>query len=290
MSTTAADSEQQRQLYAEFKRLLGPVIGGAIEEIAAVADFDLSNEARRPFVDFVHWINARPKFIAQWRADPTSEKRDYLRFMTVTDGVQSAYAAACYHLGRLTQIESAVNAVLSRYDFTKELPPNSVAAIGRMRQLDFEYHSFVIACRRCLDYLAFGLSTYFQERQSSYKRFGEKTLVSAHPRSVATALKEVYDRHCQKFEFVMGDERGRSLRDRIGHNEFVQAATINVDANGYRFVGGGENLRLSDPTDNRPLSEILNGRAAGLHTCISDFLTTFRTVVTGLSEDSGNGT
>ncbi len=289
MSTTEANSEQQRQLYVGLKRLLGPVMGSAIEEIAAVADFELSNEAGRPFVDFVHWVNAKPTFIAQWRADPITEKRDYLRFMTVTDDVRSAYAAACYHLGRLTQIESAVNAVLSRYDFTRELPTNSVAAIGRMRQLDFEYHSFVIACRRCLDYLAFGLSTYFQERQSSYKRFGEKTLVSAHPRIVAAALKEVYDRHCQKFDFVMGDERGRSLRDRIGHNEFVQAATINVDANGHRFVGGGENLRLSNPTDNRSLSEILKGRTAGLHTCISDFLTTFRTVVTELSENPGNG-
>jgi hypothetical protein len=29
------------------------VMGGAIEEIAAVADFELSNEAGRPFVEFV---------------------------------------------------------------------------------------------------------------------------------------------------------------------------------------------------------------------------------------------
>ena len=262
-------------------------MGGAIEEIAAVADFELSNEAGRPFVEFVHWVNGRPAFIARWRADPVSEKRDYPRFMTATDGARSAYAAACYHLGRLTAIETAVNAVLSRYDFTKQLPPNSVAAIGRMRQLDFEYHAFVLAYRRCLDYLAWGLSTYFKERQNSYRRFG-KTLASAHPSTVAAALKVVYDRHSQKFEFVMGDERGKSLRDRISHNEFVQAATINVGASGHRFVGGGENLRLSDPTDNRSLSEILNGRAADLHTCISDFLTTFRIAATALQENPGS--
>jgi hypothetical protein len=288
VSTTAADSEQQRKLYAGLKSILGPVMGGAIAEIAAVADFELSDEARRPFVEFVHWVNARPAFIARWRADPISENRDYPRFMTVTDGARSAYAAACYHLGRLTQIETAVNAVLSRYDFTKQLPPNSVAAIGRMRQLDFEYHAFVIAYKRCLDYLAWGLSTYFRERQNSYKRFGEKTLASAHPSTVAAALKVVYDRHSQKFGFVMGDERGKSLRDRIGHSEFVQAAAINVDANGHRFVGGGENLRLSNPTDNRSLSEILHGRAADLHTCISDFLTTFRIAVTALPENPAN--
>ena len=156
-----------------------------------------------------------------------------------------------------------------------------------MRQLDFEYHAFVIAYRRCLDYLAWGLSTYFKERQNSYRGFG-KALASAHPRTVAAALKVVYDRHSQKFEFVMGDERGKSLRDRISHNQFVQAATINVGTNGHRFVGGGENLRLSDPTDNRSLSEILNGRAADLHTCISDFLTTFRIAVTSLQENPSN--
>jgi hypothetical protein len=133
--------------------------------------------------------------------------------------------------------------------------------------------------------LAWGLSTYFRERQNSYKRFGERTLASAQPSTVAAALKVVYDRHSQKFGFVMGDERGKSLRDRIGHSEFVQAAAINVDANGHRFVGGGENLRLSNPTDNRSLSEILHGRAADLHTCISDFLTTFRIAVTALRED-----
>jgi hypothetical protein len=236
-------------------------MGGAIEEVITVADFELSEEAARPFVEFVHWINTRPQFIASWRSNPVSEIREYPRFMTVTDGARSAYAGACYHLGRLTEVESAVNSVLSRYDFSNQLPLNSVAAIGRMRQLDFEYHAFVLAYRRCLDYLAWGLSTYFNQRQNSYRRFGQKTLASAHPSAVATALKAVYERHTSKFTFVMGDERGKALRDRISHNEFVQAAVINVRADGYRFVGGGENLRLSDPNDDRPLSQILTGRA-----------------------------
>ncbi len=77
----------------------------------------------------------------------------------------------------------------------------------------------------------------------------------------------------------MGDERGKSVRDRIGHSEFVQAATINVGANGHRFVGGGEKLRLADPTDERALSEILESRALNLHECISDLLDSFRSAV-----------
>lgn len=99
------------------------------------------------------------------------------------------------------------------------------------------------------------------------------------PPSVANALKQVYDRHSEKFDFVMGDERGKSVRDRIGHSEFVSAAVINVRTDGYWFVGGGERLRLADPSDKRMLSEILKGRALDLHECITDFLSTFRTAV-----------
>ena len=254
------------------------MVGGAIKEIAAVADFELSSEASRPFVEFVRWVNTRPAFIARWRADPVADNRDYPRFMTVTDDARSAYAAVCYHFGRLKQIEASVKDVLSRYDFTNQLPPSSVAAIGRMRQLDFEYHAFVLAYRRCLDYLAWGMSAYFNQKQNSYKKLA-KTLVSARPTAVAQTLMGVYNRHSQNFEFVMGDERGKSIRDRIGHSEFVQAATINVGANGHRFVGGGEKLRLADPTDERALSEILKDRTLRLHGCISDFLDSFRSAV-----------
>ena len=111
MSAAPVGPDQQSQLFAALKTILGPVIGAAIEEIAAVADFELSEEAARPFVEFVHWINTRPDFIARWRSNPASDIREYPRFMTVTDGARSAYAAACYHLGRLKQIECAVNSV-----------------------------------------------------------------------------------------------------------------------------------------------------------------------------------
>jgi len=278
MSTTAANPEQQSRLYAGLKTIIGPIFGGVIEDIAAVADFELSSEGSRPFVEFVHWINTRPNFIAKWRTDPVAEKQDYPRFMTVADGSRSAYAAVCYHLSRTKKIEADVNAVLCRYDFTNQFPPKSVAAIGRMRQLDFEYHAFVLAYRRCLDYMAWGLSTYFKQRQNSFNRFA-KTLDNGHPTAVAKALKLAYERHFQKFGFVIGTEHGKSIRDRIGHSEFVQAATINVTSSGHRFVGGGEKLRLTDPNDKRSLSEILEARATDLHECISDFLATFRTAV-----------
>lgn len=281
MTTAEAHPEQQLGLYAQLESLLGPVIGGAIREIAAVADFEISEKAAHPFVEFIHWINTKPAFIVKWRESPVTENRDYIRFMTVTDDVRAAYAAGCYHLSRVKQIEMSVNAVLSRYDFADQIPINGVAAFGRMRQLDFEYQSFVLAYRRCLDYLAWGLSTYFKAQQNSYRRL-RKTLISASPTSVASALIAAYDRHSEKFKFVIGNERGKSTRDRISHYEFVQAATINVGIDGHRLVGGGEELKLADPADRRSLAEILTTRLVDLHACVSDLLATFRTAVTEL--------
>jgi hypothetical protein len=278
MITSPIDPEIRRNHFAMLKPLIGAELAGASEEIATVAGFELSEAAAQPFVEFVRWINTRPRFIAEWRADPEAEARDYIRFMTVAGDARSAYAGMCYHLRHLKQIEADVNAVLSRYDFAKVVPPASVAAFGQMHQLDFEYQAFVLAYRRCLDYLSWGISTYFKVKQNSYSKL-KKTLDAAHPASVAQAVLAVYDRHRPRFDFVMGTARGQSVRDRISHFEFVQAGTINVGLFGHRVVGGGERLHLANPDDGQSLSEILEQRAADLHACITNLLETFRNAV-----------
>ncbi|MDG6094072.1 hypothetical protein LOC54_02900 [Acetobacter sp. AN02] len=275
METDPADLEFQRALYNNMRPIFGDQISDASIEIYDTAGFEISEEGARPFVDFVRWINTRPQFISEWRSETKTEQTLYPRFMTVTHGVRSAYSAVCYHLMRIKEIEASVDTILSKYDFSSQFNPNQIAAFGNMRQLDFEYHAFVIAYRRCLDYLSWGFSTYFKQSQNSYKKF-KKTLERAQPRSVAEALMAVYEKHIEKFSFVIGTERGQSLRDRIGHSEFVPAATINVGSNGHRFVGGGENLRISDPNDDRKFSVILDGKAHDLHKCISDFLYQFK--------------
>lgn len=283
METDPADLESQEAIYNSMRPIVGNAISDASIEIYNAAGFEISVEAARPFVDFVRWVNTRPRFISEWRSKTKTEQTLYPRFMTVTDGVRSAYAAVCYHLIRIKEIEVSVDAILSKYDFSNQFNPNQTAAFGNMRQLDFEYHAFVMAYRRCLDYLSWGFSTYFKQSQNSYNKF-KKTLERAQPRSVAEALIAVYETHIEKFSFVIGTERGQSLRDRIGHSEFVQAATINVGSNGHRFVGGGENLRISDPKDDRKFSEILNGKAHDLHKCISEFLYSFRDSVIAFEE------
>jgi len=263
---------------AMLRRLLGDEIASAMVEVDAIAGFDLPDADNEMFADFIRWLNPRPDFIAHWRSDPVLERKHYGRFMQGLEACRGGYAASLYHLGRLEEIEDGLHEILSRFDFTRTFPPGSSAAFGNTRRWDFEYQAFVLAYRRSLDGLAWGLSTYFKAEQSSFRQFA-KALPKYHPASVATPLAAACARHMENFAFVMGAERGLSVRDRIAHREAVQAGTINVGAYGHRIIGGGENLGLADFADRQRLSEALRNRLHALRDCIGDLLQAFREVV-----------
>jgi hypothetical protein len=271
---------------ALMRAFLGDAIADAIAEIAEVADFEMSEAENAPFVQFIQWINPRPAFIATWRNDPTLERRHYLRFMSGLESARDAYRGALYHLERLREMENRLHEVLSKYDFSKSVPPEGVAAIGNTRRWAYEYQAFVLAYRRALDGMAWGLSTYFKVDQSSFKQFAT-TLSKQHPAPVAEALAAACARHLQYFDFVIGTERGRSVRDRIAHRESIQAGCINVGAFGFRIIGGGENLGIEDFNDRRRLADVLQGRLEALHSCLADLLLTFRESVTDYELRSG---
>jgi len=262
-----------------LRLLLGGDVAAALAGIAEVADFEILQAENRPFVEFSQWIGTRPAFIAAWRADPESEQRHYLRFMTGFDACRAGYAASVYHLGRLRAIEDAIHDVLARYNFAKSFRPGAVGALGSTRRWDFEYQAFVLAYRRSLDALAWGLSTYFKAEQSSFPRFA-KALPRLHPTPVAIALGAACTRHIGTLDLVIDPLRGRSVRDRIAHREAVAAGVINVGTFGHRVLGGGEQLGLSDPGNPRRLADSLQSRLAALHACIGGALTAFRSAVT----------
>lgn len=279
MPTKSKSPSEMTEMYAVLRFFLGSDISDAISEIAEVADFDMSDAANKPFVNFIEWINTRPEFIVYWRSDPVTERRHYLRFMSGLEAARDGYRAAVYHLERLRTMEDQVHAILAKFDFAKSVPPGSVAGIGNPRRWAFEYQAYVLAYRRALDGLSWGLSTYFKAEQSSFKQFA-KTLSKHHPAPVGRALAEACNRHLEHFDFVIGTERGQSVRDRIAHRESVQAGYINVGPFGFRIVGGGENLGFPDFNDTRRLADVLENRLLALHTCLSDLLRIFREAVT----------
>jgi len=272
---------ETRSRYSLTRIMLGDKISAAAAEIAAIADFDIPVSARIPFVEFTHWINQRPSFIAEWRNDPALEAKHYMRFMQGVEACRAGYAASTYHLDRLASIEDAVHAVWDQCDCSKSIRRGTVVSIGPTRRWDFEYQAFVLAYRRALDGLAWGLSTYFKVDQSSFSRLA-KHLPGYHPKAVADALTAICAEHIGKFNFVIGTERGRSVRDRIAHREAVQAGAINLTARGHRILGGGENLGIPDLSDHRRLSEVLEQRLTDLQTFIAAILESFRAAVDDL--------
>ena len=275
-------SNSNNGMGAEFYNWLRSLDAGkllsASTAVAAVADFSVDAREDQPFVDFVNWINESPKFIAAWRSDPALETRCYHRFMQGLDACRSGYAAARYHLSRQNEIEHAIHLALEPFDFSERLQRGTTTAFSATRKLHYEYQAFVLAYRRSLDGLAYCLSTFFRQEQTSFRRFC-KVLPKYHPASVAIALAETTSLHISKFDFVIADERGKSVRDRIAHREAVQAGTINVGTFGTQLVGGGENL-LPNGSGNSPrLCVALEGRMIHLNDCIRDLLETFRTQV-----------
>lgn len=278
MPTKSKSHANMADIYSSLGVFLGDDIAKAISKIAEITDFEMSDAANKPFVKFIEWINSRPAFIDAWRSDPVLERKSYLRLMSGVEAARDGYRAAVYHLERLREMEDQLYAVLAEFNFSKSIPPNGVMAIGNTRRWSFEYQAFVIDYRRALDGIAWGLSTYFKAEQSSFKQFA-KVLPKYHPSAASAELASACARHMEHFAFVIGTERGRSIRDRIAHRESVQAGCINVGSFGFRIVGGGEDLGISDFNDRRRLADVLEDRLLALHACLADLLKTFQDAV-----------
>lgn len=259
---------------------LGNDAAEAHSDIDAITGFELTNDQNRPFADLTNWVNERPKFIVEWRSDPKSEQKKYGRFFQGMEACRTGYSACLYHLSHLQLMEQNTHDILSKFDFSKSISKGTTIAIGNMKRCDFEYHAFVMAYRRSLDGLAWGLSTYFNVDQSSYNRFS-KGLSKLEPPAIALALKEICDSKAEQFRFVVGTERGMSLRDRMAHKEAVQAGVINLGNFGHKILGGGENLGLPDMLSAPPrLSAVLSRRLEVLHEFVTDIYREFTRSVT----------
>lgn len=272
------DEPEHAQHLAFLRAFLGPELTDAGEEIKRAANFRLSKDEHKPWKRFVEWINTQPTFIKTWRAE-TGQPR-YLRFMGAIADSQQAYTAALYHISRIEELEGTIKGILARHDFSN-LPGGTTVALGQTNITDFEYHSFVFAYRRCLDYLTWGLGTYFGVGISSYRQFGEK-VGRWSPIHVANVLDQSYRRHAHHFGFVMDKERGKSLRDKLAHRSFVQAFVVNITRSNFRLMGGGEGLGIGDRADDHSLGQVLRERLSHLHRGVADMLDSFRSAVSML--------
>ena len=139
--------------------------------------------------------------------------------------------------------------------------------------MDIEYQAFVLAYRRCLDYLAGAVACYFKREVDSFRTL-PKSIRGTKVPEVATALTEAHARHVSQLAFVL-DAGRKSVRNRIAHYEFVSAGCINLTSKGFFLAGGGEDLKMSENLVDLNLNQILSHRLEHLHGCVADMIDTF---------------
>jgi hypothetical protein len=144
---------------------------------------------------------------------------------------------------------------------------------GSNDKMDFEYQAFVLAYRRCLDYLAGALASYFKIEANSFRTL-PKSIAKGKPAKVAEAISKAHSRHVESLGFVLAEGR-RSVRNRIAHYEFVSAGDINLTARGFFLLGGGEELSIFETSVGKRLAKALASRLERLHSCLDDMIDSF---------------
>ncbi|WP_179153264.1 hypothetical protein [Chromohalobacter israelensis] len=261
-----------------FKQMTGsffsPEIQGCLSVVESVAGYKLAAADRQPFLYFHNYLtNPQPDFITAWRGDPKQEKW-YHRFANGISGdVQNTLACVLYHHDRLIDIEREVMEGIERFNYRKVLG-NSTMALGNTLVWDFEYQAFILAVRRCLDYLARAISAYFKNDFHSFRKFGG--FLQKQNRTVATArLIELHKKYSAEFDFVLSDGDRKSIRDKISHYEYVPVGCINLSQRGFMLAGGGEELGIGGKNGSALLSEVLNRHVTNLRGCVREFINAY---------------
>ncbi|WP_326429923.1 hypothetical protein VQ574_07820 [Stutzerimonas frequens] len=248
-----------------------PEIQGCLSVVESVAGYRLSAADRQPFLYFHNYLtNPQPDFITEWRGDAALEKW-YHRFTNgILGDVQNTLACVLYHHDRLAAIEREVMEGIEQYNYRRVLG-NSTVGLGNTLVWDFEYQAFILAFRRCLDYLARAISTYFKNDFHSFRRLGDflgkqnKPLLTDH-------LIELHSKYSLEFDFVLSEGTRKSIRDKISHYEYVPVGCINLSQRGFMLAGGGEELGISGKNGSALLSEVIQGHVTNLRGCVREFI------------------
>ncbi|WP_283745584.1 hypothetical protein [Sideroxydans sp. CL21] len=262
------DEDIFKNMTASF---FNPEIQGCLSAVQSITGYQLSAVDRQPFLYFHNYLtNPEPEFVSAWRADPALETWYHKFSNGVLMDLQNTLACVSYHYERLVAIETEVIESIEKFDYRKVLG-NSTIALGNTLVWDFEYQAFILAYRRCLDYLARAICTYFKNDFHSFRRLGTY-LKKLKPESIAKPLIVLHEKYRPMFEFVLSEGDRKSLRDQISHYGYVQAGTINLSQRGFMLAGGGEELGFSHASGAIALSEVLNRHMANLKSCVREMV------------------
>jgi hypothetical protein len=145
---------QLQELLAGFTH---PSIQLCVAAIEAVAGRHSSQEEKAPFLRFHAFItsNPPPAYISAWKSNPKHSHWYERHINGMLGHVQNALSCAWCHCINLCGIEDHVQRMLLETGVQAQLEKRNMSiGIGNSIRLDAEYQAFVLAVRRCLDYLA----------------------------------------------------------------------------------------------------------------------------------------
>lgn len=260
-----------------LRTYLKPEIQELLTNIKSIAGYKSPPEIEGIFKGFHNYItNPQPAYITRLRENPKLEPWYHRHVNGILGNTQSALACVLYHRDNLLSIERAIFELDAIQKCKNIISERSTIGIGHGNslKLDFEYQAYILAVRRCLEYMTYGLYSYFKNHTHSFRELSgalESFVKKGNP--VAIALTETHQIWRPKFNSVVADERGNSIRDRISHFEHIPAGTLNISSRGLVLVGGGEDLNLG--VNSALISEILNKRTDNLVNCIKAFIDAF---------------
>jgi hypothetical protein len=237
--------------------------------VEATIGFEMPEPTRKRLIEasggFDYARRYRAVLSPKWSEERLKRSEGTLRdnWRQVFDGVTAAH----YHRARVAaiegQVEELVNANLDHF-----VPTDGTGRTTGFpcRPITSEYHAFLFAERRALDYLSVLLARFFDSNSSSIRRL-HKAIAGKPPDELRRCLQLRLDRDLPAFGIVKGSHD--SARDRLAHREAVDAGSVNVIASreeGARiiWVGGEEDLGLGRESHMR-LSSALDERLARLN-------------------------
>ena len=254
-----------------LKKYNSTAIQGCLNHINSIIDYKLTEDDKNLFLIFHDFMtNPEPTFITEWRADPLKEKWYHKFTNTILVDTQSALICVQYHFDKLIEIEKSLMNGVEKFNY-REVLGNSVLGLGNSLVWDFEYQAFVLAFRRTLDYLTRGICTYFKNDYHSFRTL-DSFLQKQNRPNFTKQLISIHNKFQKEFDFVLSDEKRKSVRDRISHYEYVNVGIINLTNQGLILVGGGEELGLDN---DRLLSEVVTQKMGYLKMCIHELILAF---------------
>ncbi len=218
-----------------------PLVQDFYHHLEAIAGFSLPPSLKSLF-DSYHshcFDEPRPQFNVDWGPESANWKWQKLHSGSI-GSCQSALAAVLYHEENLLRLERDI---LSFVDRDRLVPIVGRAAIagGNSQKLNFEYHAFVFAYRRALDYLAIAIASLLRQEFRSFRRLPD--LLNKHTgQAWVREVLNVHASNAPRLKTFLGSDTEMSARDKIAHYLAMEAACVNVNAQGLFLAGGPEGL------------------------------------------------